>query len=96
MIVNEKWRFTSSFQKILRIVSINLSVIVFTLAILGLSGVLDMKVANSIFMPMLGLITLSNGLTTYKTNKVSGVVNICCAILMLIFCIVLFAIKLIK
>jgi cytochrome bd-type quinol oxidase subunit 2 len=81
MIINEKWRIKSSYRKIFNTVSIILSGIVLIFAALGLFGILDIKIVNYIIIPSVGVITLNNGIATYKENRKAGLFAICCAIL---------------
>lgn len=95
MIINERWRIKSSYRKIFNTVSIILTGFVLIFAAIGLFGILDLKIVNYILIPSVGVITLNNGLTTYKENKTAGLIAICCAILTLILSIVVMVIKLV-
>jgi hypothetical protein len=68
--------------------------LVIILSILGLFHILPIELTNSIAIPMLGIITLINGLKTYKTNKRAGIISLVSAIIILVCSIFIFLCKL--
>lgn len=91
--LNKKQDRASSIESAFKIISAGLSCVVLILAVLGLTGIMDVNITNSVVIPLLGAVTLSNGITSYRKNKAAGIFLICCAAVVFIICIVVLSFK---
>jgi hypothetical protein len=84
---------SSWFEIITIIVTMILSVAVLVLSLLGLFNVLPGELTISIFLPLLGIILLLNGIITYKKNKLYGIFALASAAFVFSTYILIFVIK---
>ena len=93
MVDNENREKNSPNEKVYNIIIIILSCIVMLLSTIGLFGIVNINITNSIVIPMLGVITLLNGIKTYKRNKTVGIFLFCCVAIVFLICAVVFLFK---
>ena len=92
----EKWNRNSTFEKIVLIVSIICSLVVVLLSLLGIINVIPIELTNSIVLPLAGLVTLLNGINTYKRNKQLGIFSIICSAIIFACCLGIFIFRIIR
>ncbi|MDP4121397.1 MAG: hypothetical protein Q8876_10165, partial [Bacillota bacterium] len=86
--LKEKWAENSKLEKGLAVGTIVISLVVIVIGILGLLKVLHLGHNNSLSMLPVAALTVLNGLTVYKKNKLAGIIIFLCATLILV-CFVL-------
>ena len=72
------WRERPLYAKIAAMIGMIASIGVIVFVILGLTGV--MEHADNIFMPLLGVLMLTQGIREWKTSKITAVLSIAVAI----------------
>lgn len=91
--LKEIWKKKSIFERMAMLITILLSCCVIILSVIGLTGIVTIDITNSIVIPLLGIVTLLNGLVTYKKNKLTGTIALLCAGFIFVCCISVFAMK---
>lgn len=80
----KKWREFSKITKALYISQLLLSWIVILISCSGLLGYVDINTANSIAIPILGIILAISSLLNFKHNRLVAVISFCSAAIILI------------
>ncbi len=88
--IKDNWEKSSLADKIFKVVIIGLSCIVIVLSVVALLGIINISNSNSITIPILGVITLLNGIKIYKKNKPYAIPIFCCSAFIFICCIAVF------
>jgi len=91
--LKEMWKKKSRFEQIATLTIILLSCCVIILSSIGLSCIVTIDVTNSIAIPMLGFITLLNGIVMYKKNKATAIIIFVCSGFIFSCCISVFLTK---
>lgn len=60
------------------------------MSVIGLFGIIDINITNSISIPILGVVIFLNGILTYKNKKALGIFVFSSAIFIFCICIVVF------
>ena len=72
--LSETWKNNSISQKLSTIAVLLLSLIVLIFAILGITGVIEIALANLICIHVFGLVCVINGIRMIKTSRISGII----------------------
>ena len=72
------WRERPLYAKIAVMIGMIASIGVIVFAVLGLTGV--MKNADNIYMPLVGVTMIAQGIREWKTSKITAVLSIAVAI----------------
>jgi len=76
----ENWNDKTLYIKGLSITRLVIALIALTTFVLGLLGIVNIRVANNIAIPLLGVILVINGMESYKLKKVLAIFNFAVAL----------------
>lgn len=74
MDIRMKWNGLSFARKVMFIARIIISVVVVVLSSVGLAGVVDVSVTNSIAIPLVGIVMLMLGIEEFRRSKILALI----------------------
>ena len=83
----------STIKKIIFLLSLSLSSVVFIVSFCGLIGIIDSSISSSIVQPIVGIVLFINGLLLYKQNKTVAILLFCGTAFILVTYMITFFIK---